>query len=75
MSETAGPGTAPGYLCRYGRLSSDASGPACPNCGAPPTSRYSCRHRARPNMVPYIWFPYRPAYACRDGPAWSMALA
>jgi hypothetical protein len=20
---------------------------------------YSCRHRARPNMPPYIWLPYR----------------
>jgi len=33
MSENAGPG-AP-YVCRYCRLNSDASGPACPNCGAP----------------------------------------
>jgi uncharacterized protein (AIM24 family) len=24
-----------GYTCRYCRLSSDPSGPACPNCGAP----------------------------------------
>jgi hypothetical protein len=23
-------------------------------------ARYSWRHRARPNMFPYIWFPYRP---------------
>jgi hypothetical protein len=35
MSENAGAGAAPGYTCRYCRLSSDASGPACPNCGAP----------------------------------------
>ncbi len=27
-------------------------------CGrASRPSRYSRRHRARPNMVPYIWFP------------------
>jgi uncharacterized protein (AIM24 family) len=25
----------PTYVCRYCRLNSDASGPACPNCGAP----------------------------------------
>jgi uncharacterized protein (AIM24 family) len=35
MSETAGPGASPGYVCRYCRQSSAASGPACPNCGAP----------------------------------------
>ena len=33
MSEHTGAG-AP-YVCRYCRLNSDASGPACPNCGAP----------------------------------------
>jgi hypothetical protein len=38
-------------------------------------SRYSCRHRARPNIPPYIWFPYWFVYICRGGPAWSMALA
>ena len=27
----------PPYVCRYCRLKSDASGPACPNCGAPVT--------------------------------------
>jgi len=36
---------------------------------------YSCRHRARPNMPPYIWLPYRFVYPCWPGPAWSMALA
>jgi hypothetical protein len=35
---------------------------------------YSRRHRARPNMPPYVWFPYRFTYTREDG-AWSMALA
>jgi uncharacterized protein (AIM24 family) len=35
MSEHTGTAASPGYVCRYCRLSSDASGPACPNCGAP----------------------------------------
>ena len=30
---------------------------------------HSCRHRPRPNICPYVPFPYPP------GPAWSMALA
>ena len=35
MSEHASPGASSGYTCRFCRLSSDASGPTCPNCGAP----------------------------------------
>jgi uncharacterized protein (AIM24 family) len=35
MSENAGPGVSSGYFCRYCRLTAEASGPACPNCGAP----------------------------------------
>jgi uncharacterized protein (AIM24 family) len=35
MSENAGPGASSGYFCRYCRLTAEASGPACPNCGAP----------------------------------------
>jgi len=35
MSEHTGTGASPGYVCPYCRLSSDASSPACPNCGAP----------------------------------------
>jgi uncharacterized protein (AIM24 family) len=35
MSENASTGASPSYVCRYCRLSSDANGPACPNCGAP----------------------------------------
>jgi len=35
MSETAGTAAATSYTCPYCRLPSDASGPACPNCGAP----------------------------------------
>jgi uncharacterized protein (AIM24 family) len=35
MTENAGAGVSTGYVCRYCRLSSDASGPACPSCGAP----------------------------------------
>jgi uncharacterized protein (AIM24 family) len=35
MSEDVGTGASSGYTCRYCRLSSDPSGPACPNCGAP----------------------------------------
>jgi uncharacterized protein (AIM24 family) len=35
MSDQAGPGALPGYACPYCRLSSDASSPACPHCGAP----------------------------------------
>jgi len=38
MSEPAS-ATGSGYTCRYCRLSSDASGPACPNCGAPVSTR------------------------------------
>ncbi len=36
---------------------------------APSRYPYSCRHLARPNIGPYIWFPYRPAYVCWAGPA------
>jgi uncharacterized protein (AIM24 family) len=39
MSEHPGPGSSPGYVCPYCRLSSDASSPACPNCGAPVSTR------------------------------------
>ena len=38
MSDT-GTGASSGYTCPYCRLSSDASGPACPNCGAPVNTR------------------------------------
>jgi uncharacterized protein (AIM24 family) len=39
MSENASTGASFGYTCRYCRLSSDPSGPACPNCGAPVSTR------------------------------------
>jgi uncharacterized protein (AIM24 family) len=39
MSEHPGLGASPGYVCPYCRLSSDASSPACPNCGAPVNMR------------------------------------
>lgn len=35
MSEHTGLAASPGYTCPYCRLRSDASSPACPNCGAP----------------------------------------
>jgi uncharacterized protein (AIM24 family) len=35
MSEHAGLGVSPGYVCPYCRLSSDASSRTCPSCGAP----------------------------------------
>jgi hypothetical protein len=44
-----GPGARPG------RRGGPAAFVVCGRASRP--SRYSCRHRARPNMVPYIWFP------------------
>jgi uncharacterized protein (AIM24 family) len=35
MSEPGSAATTSGYVCPYCRLGSDASGPTCPNCGAP----------------------------------------
>lgn len=35
MTETSTSGPGSGYVCRYCRLPSDASGTSCPHCGAP----------------------------------------
>ena len=52
MTENASTSASPGYTCRYCRLSSDASGPACPNCGAPVSTR-ELRDKNAPKRPPF----------------------